>query len=135
MANPRTKATAATADEPAVPEPTAAEIEAWAARERQRREAWLNGPSAEERADYARRLRQRRLADTFDAGEARVTESVQHGLKMGREAQLAAEGAMAVAYRWWRRTVPELIKAGREWEEETAMPSRRRRVPFDDASD
>jgi hypothetical protein len=26
----------------------------------------------------------------------------------------------------------ELIRAGREWEEETSLPNRRRRVPLDD---
>ena len=29
----------------------------------------------------------------------------------------------------------ELVKAGREWEEETALPTRRRRVPLDDELD
>src|SRR3954447_6101501 len=47
-------------------EPTQAEIDAWVAAERARRAAWLNGPTPEERAAYANRLRHRRLADTFD---------------------------------------------------------------------
>ena len=108
-------AEAATTDESSVLEPTQAEIDAWAAQEKKRREAWLNGPSPEERADYARRLRQRRLADAFDEGEARV-----------------AEGAMTLFYRWSRRTFAELVRAGREWEEETSLPNRRRRVSLDD---
>ena len=119
-------------DESAVPEPTQAEIDAWAAAEKKRREAWLNGPSAEERADYARRLRQRRLAEAFDEGEARIAEGVKTGVRYGRETQLAAEGAMTVFYRWSRRTFAELVRAGREWEEETSLPNRRRRVPLDD---
>jgi hypothetical protein len=122
----------AVADEPSVLEPTQAEIDEWVAREKQRRQAWLNGPSADERAAYARRLRQRRLAEAFDEGEHRIEESVRLGLHYGRDAQLAAEGAMTLFYRWSRRTLAELVKAGREWEEETALPNRRRRVPLDD---
>ena len=120
------------APEPSVLEPTQAEIDAWAAAERKRREAWLNGPSAEERADYARRVSRRRVADAFDEGENRIEEGVRQGVHYGREAQLAAEGAMAVTYRWARRTLTDLVRAGREWEEETALPNRRRRVPLDD---
>jgi len=122
----------AVADEPDVLEPTQAEIDEWVAREKQRRQAWLDGPSADERAAYARRLRQRRLAEAFDEGEHRIEESVRLGLHYGRDAQLAAEGAMTLFYRWSRRTLAELVKAGREWEEETALPNRRRRVPLDD---
>jgi hypothetical protein len=113
-------------------EPTQAEIEAWAERERARRQAWLSGPSDDERAEYARHVRQRRLAETFDEGEHRLEEGMRQGLHYGREAQLAAEGAMNVLYRWSRRTFAELVKAGREWEEDTALPRARRRVRMDD---
>jgi hypothetical protein len=119
-------------DEPASVEPTQAEIDAWVARERQRRQTWLNGPSEEERDAYARRLRQRRVAEAFDEGEAKIADSVRMGVRYGREAQLAAEGAMTVLLRWSRRTFDDLVRAGREWEEETSLPNRRRRVPMDD---
>ena len=49
--------------------------------------------------------------------------------------QLAAEGAVALFYKFSRRTFAELVKAGREWEEDTALPSRRRRVPLEDEVD
>ena len=113
-------------------EPSQAEIDAWVARERERRQAWLNGPSDEEREAYARRLRQRRLADAFDEGEARIAEGVRTGVRYGREAQLATEGAIAVLMRWSRRTFDDMVRAGREWEEETSLPNRRRRVSLDD---
>ena len=113
-------------------EPTQAEIDAWVARERERRQAWLKGPSPEEREAYARRLRQRRVAEAFDEGEARLAEGVRLGVRYGREAQLAAEGAMTVLLRWSRRTFDDMVRAGREWEEETSLPNRRRRVPLDD---
>lgn len=124
--------TDAVKDEPVGLEPTQAEIDEWVAREKRRREAWLKGPSAEEKAEYAQRLRQRRLADAFDEGETRIAESVRNGVRYGRETQLAAEGAMTLIYRWSRRTMAELVRAGREWEEETSLPNRRRRVPLDD---
>jgi hypothetical protein len=122
----------ATADEPIANEPTQAEIDDWAAREKQRREAWLKGPTAEERTAYAGRLRQRRLAEAFDEGETMIAEKMRLGVRYGRETQLAAEGAATLFYRWSRRTMAELIRAGREWEEETSLPNRRRRVPLDD---
>ena len=114
------------------PEPTQAEIDAWAARERKRREAWVAGPSDEERAEYAQHLKHRRLASTFDEGEARIADTVRTGVRYGRETQLAAEGAVALLYRYSRRTFAELVRAGREWEEETSLPTRRRRVSMDD---
>jgi hypothetical protein len=113
-------------------EPTQAEIDAWVAKERERRQAWLDGPTPEEREAYALRLHQRRLADTFDEGEAMLTDSVRRGMRLGREGQLAAEGAVALLYRYSRRTLAELVRAGREWEEETSLPIRRRRVSMDD---
>ena len=127
------KAAAAAGDDgSAATEPTQAEIDAWAARERQRREAWVNGPTDEERAEYAQHLRHRRLASTFDEGEARIADTVRMGVRVGRESQLAAEGALSLLYRYSRRTFAELVRAGREWEEETSLPTRRRRVSMDD---
>ena len=123
------------AEAPAPDEPTQAEIDAWVAEERARRQAWLKGPTEEERAAYAKRLRQRRLAETFDEGEQRLDEGLRRGLRYGRETQLAAEGAVSLLYRFSRRTFAELVKAGREWEEETSLPSRRRRVPLDEEID
>ena len=120
------------ADDPAPGEPTQAEIDAWVAQERARRKAWLDGPSAEERAEYADRLRHRRLSDTFDMSEQRIDEWSRRGLRSARETQLAAEGAIALLYKFSRRSFAELVRAGREWEEETALPTRRRRVPLDD---
>jgi hypothetical protein len=132
MTEARGTAPNAATEGPVDAEPTQAEIDEWAARERQRREAWVKGPTAEEREEYAQRLRQRRLADTFDEGEAMLSESVRRGVRLGREGQLAAEGAVALAYRFSRRTFAELVKAGRDWEEETSLPMRRRRVSMDD---
>ncbi len=118
-------------DDPAF-EPTQAEIDQWVARERKRRAEWLNGPTDEERAAYAQRVRTRRIAAAFDEGEERIADTMRMGLRYGREGQLAAEGAAAVLYRWSRRTFADLVRAGRDWEEETTLPSVRRRVSLDD---
>ena len=137
MTDPADKASAdatmdAMSDDPVALEPTQAEIDAWVERETRRRQAWLNGPTTEERDDYARRLRQRRLSDAFDEGESRIQDGVRMGVRYGRDTQLAAEGAMTLLYRWSRRTFGDLVRAGREWEEETSLPNRRRRVSLDD---
>ena len=134
MTAPKTKKVAAesASDADAALEPSPAEINAWAECERARRQAWLSGPSEEERAEYAVNLRQRRLAETFDEGEAMLEERMRQGLHYSREAQLAAEGAMSLFFRWSQRTFAELVKAGREWEEETALPRMPRRVRMDD---
>jgi hypothetical protein len=136
MTDPKGKASA---DAPTTPQgdlaPTQAEIDAWAAREKARREAWVRGPNEEEREEYAQHVRQRRLADTFDMGEQRIEDTVRHGLRMGREGQLAAEGAAYLMYRWSRRTFSELVRAGRDWEQDTALPNRRRRISLDDDVD
>lgn len=132
MTDPKTPSPEAEADASTDLGPTQAEIDAWVERERARRQAWLNGPSDEERAAYAHRLRQRRLVEAFDEGEARVADGLRRGMRYGREGQLAAEGALALFYRFSRRTLAEFIRAGREWEEETTLPTRRRRVSLDD---
>jgi hypothetical protein len=113
-------------------EPSREEINAWAERERARRQAWLAGPSQEERAEYATHLRQRRLAEAFDEGEVMLQERMRQGLRYSREAQLATEGAISLFFRWSQRTFAELVKAGREWEEETNLPRIARRVRMDD---
>jgi hypothetical protein len=112
-------------------EPTDAEIEEWAERERKRREAWLMGPTAEERAAYASRVRERRLA-ALEGGEEPWTEWGRQMVKYPREVQLAFEGAMSLMLRWSRRSFEELQRAGREWEQDYGNPIRRRRVPLDD---
>ena len=124
-----------TADGPAPGEPTQAEIDAWAARGRARREAWLKGPTR----GGARRVREapphRRLADTFDEGEQMVDEGAGAGSASGARASSPPRARSSLFYKFSRRTFAELVKAGREWEEDTALPSRRRRVPLDDEVD
>jgi hypothetical protein len=112
-------------------EPTEAEVAAWVAREQKRREEWLRGPTPEERAAFIEEERERRRAEL--AGETRGDRAQRMRLRRrGREAQLAAEGAMSLMWRWSRRSLSDLVRAGREWEEESTQPPQRRRVPLDD---
>jgi len=133
MTDPMDDAAEATmADEPLVLEPTDAEIDEWAARERARREAWLSGPSETERAEFARRERRRRLAEVGDE-RAGMTDRMRSKVgPYGREAQLAAEGALSLLYRWSRHSFDELVRAGRDWEEQAKRSADRRRIPMDD---
>jgi hypothetical protein len=132
-------------------EPSAAEVDAWAERERKRREGWLSGPTAEERAAWIQGERERRLASLRSAPAPDATGLVRRAQRSLREAQLAAEGAMSLLWRgleaggpvgfpaglvrkWSRRGMEVLVRAGQEWEEEMAQPSRgpNRRVPLDE---
>ena len=117
-------------------EPTDAEVEAWAARERQRREAWLRGPTQTEKAEWAARERTRRSgrpglpAPRLPIPSPETTRQAQQYL---REAQLAAEGAMSLMFHFSvRDALDQLVRAGRDWEEEyTSQPMRRRRVALE----
>jgi hypothetical protein len=118
--------------QPIVAEPTDAEIEEWATRERARREAWLNGPSPEERAEFARQERRRRLTGATGEREFVAERLFWKIGSYGRETQLAAEGAASLLYRWSRRSLDELVQAGRDWEEHALESIDRRRIPMDD---
>jgi hypothetical protein len=120
----------ATPEESIALDPTPAELEAWVASERRRREAWLKGPTADEQAAYAQRVRDERLAE-LQGPDARLTDRMRQMKVYPREAQLAAEGAMSLLLKWSRQGFAELVRAGRAWEEEVSEP-RRRRVPIDD---
>jgi hypothetical protein len=64
-----------------------------------------------------------------------VAERARQMGRVGREAQLATEGAISLLMKWSRHTFEALVDAGREWEEEFGRPRRRRRVPMDDDAD
>ena len=110
-------------------EPTDEEVDSWAARERERRRAWLEGPTDDERAAWARRERVRRITELGPAW--RATDLARKGRRYGRETMLASEGAANLMYRWSRRMFAELVRAGLEWEDEISR-SPRRRIRLDD---
>jgi hypothetical protein len=124
-------------------EPTQQEVEAWAERVRMRRQAWVDGPTEEEKHEWLRRERMRRLARFGFEAEAGPSNGAHNGYdpyaerrrlqrRYVREVRLATEGLGV-----WMATLPfkalaELVASGREWEEESLQPMRRRWVPFYD---
>jgi len=104
-------------------EPSDAELEAaWTAHERRRREAWLRGRRLTERGEVVLHV------PTPNPEVALVVAQ-----RYMRECQLAAEGAISLLFKASARDVlDQLVRAGREWEEEyTSQPVRRRRVAMD----
>jgi hypothetical protein len=109
-----------------------AEVEAWAARERQRRVDWSDGPTEEEKKAWARRERWR-----HDGGGRTKCADVSEGRRvvdrLERDSALALIGAVSLLAEAPYRLVGSLIRAGREWEDELYVPRRqRRRVLLDD---
>jgi len=118
--------------------PTDAEVDAWAQQERERREAWLRGPTQAQKSDWAAREHTRRQAETgLRSAAARLAPGESPLFLMqryAREAQLAAEGAMSMAFSLSVRDVfDQLVQAGRDWEEEYTSRPVRRRIALDES--
>jgi hypothetical protein len=114
-------------DKPESVEPTDAEIEAWAARERERRKQWLSGPTPEQAAVEAGRASERPAARRPRRG--RSADPAHSLLHSARTAQLATEGAVRLLLRVrLNEIVDRLVEAGHEWEDEYSSqhPPRRR---------
>ena len=122
--------------DPIMLEPTQAELDDWAAREKKRRQEWLQGPTEEERSEWAQRERMRRLSNLSDEDrQAVIAEWTRQAVRYPREMQLAAEGMFSLFYQWSRRQMAEFVRAGRDWEEHVARTGRRGRVHLDDDED
>jgi hypothetical protein len=141
---PRSAGNDAEAGEPGMSlSPTEAEVEAWAERVRLRRQAWVDGPTEEEKHEWQRRERARRAARLeFEAaaesgnGDQKRLDPYEERLRLqrryAREVRLATEGLGAWIATWPFRMLADLVVTGREWEEETLRPARRRWIPFYD---
>jgi hypothetical protein len=102
-------------------QPSDAEIEAWAARERERRQQWLAGPSPEQAAVAVGHERERGEAELGRAYERWDPEfdPARLAQRFLRTTQLVAEGAVSLLLHVSVRDVRErLVHAGLEWEEE-----------------
>jgi hypothetical protein len=142
---PAPPAPAGAANEPILHEVSEAEIDAWAEGERRRREQWVSGPTAEERAAWTQRERGRRPARREAETASEAPDRAHRAQRALREAQLATEGAVGLvrqglraggpaglAREWWRRGLAALVRAGYDWEAEYGQPVRGRRDPMDD---
>ena len=96
--------------------PTAAEVEAWASRERRRRDQWALGPTPEQAALWAIRERERRTS-TLERqdlpGPTRLMRRTLH------DVGLAGIGALRLLINTSARdAVGYLVQAGLNWERE-----------------
>jgi hypothetical protein len=128
-----------TATDPSVADvgPTDAEIDAWAQKERERREAWLHGPTQTQKSDWAAREHARRVAEkSLQTAASRWAVPAENPFylmqRYAREAQLACEGALSLMFSHSVRDVlDQLVQAGRDWEDEYTTRPARRRIALD----
>ena len=132
------------------PDPSEAEVEAWAERVRLRRHAWMDGPTEEEKLRWQRRERRRRSARTglnaesgFDYSDQMPLNPYEERLRLQHryaadarryagDVRLATEGLGVLIATWPFRALANLVVTGREWEEEILRPASRRGIPFGD---
>ena len=102
-------------------EPSEAEIEAWAVRERERRRQWLVGPTLEQAAVAVIRERELRTPEyvrTYETWESDFDAS-RLLQRLLRTTQLAAEGTVSLLLHLSVRDVRKrLVQAGLDWEEQ-----------------
>jgi hypothetical protein len=118
---PQPEEPAAATDAAGSVEPSEAEIEAWAARERERRQQWLSGPTAEQAAVAVIRERERREPErvrAYDTWESDF-DAARLLQRLLRTTQLVAEGTVSLLLHLSVRDVRKrLVQAGLDWEEE-----------------
>jgi hypothetical protein len=119
----------------AVPE---SDVAAWADRERKRRQAWLAGPSEEEKKAWARAKRRRRerddlAASAYDEVEDELGEARHILARLQRNGSPALMMLASMLLEAPYRTLGGLLHELREWEDERyGTPAQRRRVYMDD---
>jgi hypothetical protein len=123
-----------------IPDPTPSddvlkdrEADLWAERERKRRKAWLNGPSEEEKKEWLEsRSRSNRDPQSRD-------EDVEEGRRIARRWErdivLAISGLASRLVDSRYAVLGNLVREGREWEEEKRSSGRRRRRVFSEDDD
>ena len=117
---PHPEDSAAAPDAGSSPQDIDAEVEAWATRERERRQQWLRGPTLEQAAVAMLRERERRELEGGRANDTRHSDFDAARLiqRLVRTTQLAAEGAVSLLLHVSVRDVRDrLVDAGLEWEE------------------
>ncbi len=125
--------------------PSGSDVDAWAERERRRREAWLAGPSEDEKIEWARRHRRSR-----GPGSSSYDDEPYRGSSSGcgpsfydptrdpvvrrlqRDTDLATKGILNYCFNAPYIFMSQLIRAGRSLEEDPYFRSMPGRVPFYD---
>jgi hypothetical protein len=102
------------------------EVDAWAQRERQRRQAWLTGPTDDEKRRWARRETSN-WGPSVSALEGDVREWTDRWM---RDADLASKGTFRALSRLPFALWSYLVESGRTFEEDFYEPPLRRRVRF-----
>ena len=109
--------------------PTPEDVEAWAERERVRRQMWTAGPTEEEKLAWACRERERRSSRSFADKLDSDLEDDPLAQRLRRDAELASFGALSLFMDVPFLVLSRLIRAGRSVEASGPL-SRGRRVPF-----
>ena len=102
------------------------EVEAWAERERQRRQAWLAGPTEDEKRRWARHENPE-SGPRVSRFEGDLREMRDRWI---RDTDLASKGALRALSRLPFALWSYLVQSGRGFEEEFYEPPPRRRVRF-----
>ena len=110
------------------------EVEEWAEREKQRREAWLAGPSEAEKREWSLRQRHlkelRELHGTGDRPDPELERELERRLR--REASLARAGILDLLLHWPPRLGAKLIRSGLDAQYDYyTEPASGRRLPPD----
>ena len=119
-------------------EPTDQDVEEWAEREKKRREAWLAGPSAEEKREWRRRQQDikelREMYGPSDEPDSVLARQLEERLR--RDVYLARAGIVDLLLHWPPRLGAKLIRGGLDAQYHYYTdPAFRRRVPPDFSSD
>jgi hypothetical protein len=118
-------------------EPTDQDVEAWAEHEKERREAWLAGPSEAEKLEWRRQQRDmRELRELYASGDEHDSAlERQLERRLRREANLARAGVFDLLLHWPPRLGAKLIRSGLDAQYDyDTEPAFRRRVPPDFSS-
>lgn len=120
------------------------EIEAWARRERTRRERWVSGPTDEEKREWARRRRWERMMrsrarpphyvpDPYDAEDCPppASSGPYDNPADNREFELAMKGMWHTFWNWPGWAWQNMVRSGRQWERRAYTPSRPSRIAYD----
>lgn len=109
---------------------SASEIEAWAKREHERRRLWLEGPSEEEKQEWADLQRRRRRRKASEPESDYDDDGIEEGRRVAdrweRDVALALAGVASRLVDSPYRLLGNLVREGREWEDKHRESRRRR---------